>query len=430
MTKKTDVIFPIRNEKSIALKEYEIALLEQIMIHRIMHSKSIHLFLNILAAKKLNSNAISNRLKRLVDAKILDRTTINISLTRAEFPRYYYKIGLRAYRLLVKTNRIEHTKDNFKTFKLSRKSEIPSIHTDAMSILANQIYLECISNSIYNFTHMRGVEGELVTKDGRKIGLRGLNLAIPDWIFLQGKEFIFVELDTGSQNQQMIRDKIDKYAKLYGSFLEKNGYTMTIVFAVLDDSIDVVQKNKKKNRAKRVASIKQNLSSPIISYEKNIFVVSANRAPYLIKNILRNDNLKESALILDWLNNAERIISTQKNLIVEQNHIDQKDDDDGGLSSFLKLSTNQKSQLLIPIIASEGNLFKYRLINFANKRMSGFTENSDMVLVLVYLSSEEAEQDVFGMEIVSKIYKTSLTTWQQANKIPQMIKITGPYTQE
>ena len=160
------------------------------MIHRIMHSKSIHLFLSQSAGKTLNSNAISNRLRRLVEAKLLDRVTVNISVTRAEVPRYYYKLGLRAYRCLVSTKHIENTKENFKIFRASRKTGLPSLHTDAISILANQIYLECVSKSIVDFTHMRGVEGVIVTPKGEEIGIRDLNLAIPDWIFLQEKHFI------------------------------------------------------------------------------------------------------------------------------------------------------------------------------------------------------------------------------------------------
>ncbi|MFB5089509.1 replication-relaxation family protein [Psychrobacillus sp. PGGUH221] len=434
--KKTETLYQVGKENSIVLKDSEISLLEQLMIHRIMHSKSIHLFLSQLAGKKLNSNAISNRLRRLVEAKILERVTLNISVTRAHVPRYYYKLGLRAYRCLVSLKRIENTKENFNIFKVSRKSEVPRLHTDAMSILANQIYLHSISKSYVNFTHMRGVEGVIVTSEGQELGIRGLNYAIPDWIFLQEKHFIFVELDTGSQEQKMIREKIDNYESLNKIFLEKNGYTMSLVFAVLDNSIDVVQKNKKQNRSKRVASLKQNLSSICFS----IFAVSAKRASYLILKILTNLKIDKYELTCHWLNMAETVISSKKNLLVEQIHDPEElpqelleVQNDVLDLPLLKLTLNQRSQYLLPIFVLEGNVESYKSIKFVYQAISDINtkvKTSEIILVLVYVNSMESIEDILGIDISFKVYKTDLITWQQTNNLPRMLKVTGPFTQE
>lgn len=423
----------ITKEQKVVIKEYELELLEQIWIHRTMQAKSIHLFIQERAGRKLNSNSISNRLHRFVEARILIKMTENVSLTRAKVPKYYYKLGIKGYRILTKLEKLEQGKESFNIYKKSRSSSIPNIHSDAMSILANKIYLECTKGLEPNsFQHLRGVEGSIIKKNGKIKWIKEFGLVIPDWLFLKDGHLIFIEMDTGSQNQKTILKKIIFYSKLKRILLDE-GYTISLVFAVLDESIDVVQKNKAENRTKRVASLKYHIASSELDTE-DIFAVSAKRVPYLIRKLLDNKEENQKNFVSNWMNLVEVIFSEHSIYGVRKKDIVMELEEN---VSILEISLKNQYQLLVAIKAKEGeiNTFK-RVINtmqYASK-WNLSNQHSEMIIFVCYEDLNASLNDIFGFKVSVKIYKTDypslIDSFNKEKKMPKMIKLIGPYIQK
>lgn len=243
-----------KNWKFMWIRKEELELFEQIWIHRTMQAKSVHLFYEETSKTLRNSNAISNRLSKLVEQGLLIRLTKDVSLTRARVPRYYYRLGKRGLRLLAEQQKIELDEVTRQDYRSFLNSPVPSVHTDAMSILANQIYLDC-RFEIPDMTHRRGVTGKIISRsgDGKLIRENG---AIPDWIFQVDNRLLCIEMDTGSQEYKKIKEKFTGYNALH-QVLKEQGYQIAVLFAVLDDSIDVVKKNKRKDRDGRTQNLNE-----------------------------------------------------------------------------------------------------------------------------------------------------------------------------
>lgn len=425
----------VTRKTGVKLKEYEIRLLEQLMIHRILHSKSIHEFIREMAGWDINKNVITNRLHRLLEVKILDRVSTNVSLTSARFPRFYYKLGVYAYRILIVTNRLHNTAENFKRFKLSRKSVVPSLHTDAISKHANQIYLDCLLNANLAVEHYRGAEIKLLNGEKELLDIKTYSVVVPDWVFILKKKVVFLELDTGSQNQQVIKEKVRKYQELIDKHYLPNGYEVTLIFTVLDDSIDVIQKNKIANRDKRVASLKKNIALyPLENF--SVFALAANRTSSLVRSVFLIETQKHYEVLSDWFNDVqitlERVNQTKAKLISigtldsNQNEIEQST----FVIQFLK---NGKERYILPVFIFEGEVKTHYLLQVVINNVPSFKsylESSQIDIFLVYPSYKQATDDVLGITTDIQIYKTDLNSWREGLDIPMMIKVTGPFKEK
>lgn len=305
-----------KNEEVIWLRAEEVEMLEQVWTHRTMQAKSIHAIYQATSHTLRNSNAISNRLTRLVELEFLIRFTKDVSVTRARVPRYYYRLGKKGLWLLAEQKRLVLNNRTRKDYHLFKNSPIPSKHTDAMSILANQIYLSCW-NEIPGLTHRKGVAGKLIssTRDKKLIRENGVE---PDWIFQVDNRLLCIELDTGSQEHVAIRKKFGRYYRLQ-KVLQKEGYQLAILFAVPDDSIDVVQKNKRKDRSVRVEGLNQlyvdYITTPVpflqgkVEYRelKKVYALPTREAVSFAHQLLKLPEWRDDLL----LNDLKSITETQ-----------------------------------------------------------------------------------------------------------------------
>lgn len=284
---------PIRNQKFLWIKKEEVELFEQILLHRTMYSKSVHLFYRKSSETLQSTNAISNRLTKLVEYEFLIRLTKDVSVTRARVPRYYYRLGRRGLRLLAEQKKVILNNQMRKDFRLFKNSPVPSNHTDAMSILANQIYLFCREEHA-GIAHSRGVTMKIFDGQGREQLIRKEGV-VPDWVFQNKNRILCIELDTGSQEYQVIERKFAKYQALHRE-LSNEGYQITVLFAVLDESIDIVQKNKRQERSGRVSGLNRlfenYISQPIsegrqhhLLWLKRVYTVPAKKAPAFVSHL-------------------------------------------------------------------------------------------------------------------------------------------------
>lgn len=408
-----------------------------------MTSKSIHLFIREMSSKPLDKNGISNRLKLLVDEGFLTRQSLDVSVTRARFLRYYYMLGIKGFHVLIYSDFFSDDKESLAIYQNSRDSAIPSIHTDAMSILANQIFLLCQKSiDLESFEHLRGADAFIPTRCGEKQRFVKESKIIPDWIFKSRKQFICIEMDTGSQNLQMITEKVQYYNKLYQkSFHKESGYALILIFAVLDDSIDVVKSFKKENRSKRVASLKSHIAILNLEFSE-IYVVSAKRAHQLVESFIsfeqptiNEDEKKDecSVLIQKTLSQSARYSISEKSLPTFINNFQMQQMP----LTILEIKLGRKVQSILLIMGREGHVHTWKRLNitmeFAKEWKHHFQNNNDLIVMTCYENEEAAFYDVIGLELHAKLYKTSLQGWEAARDknlhMPRMVQMLGPFSQ-
>ena len=313
---KNRIKIQIKKHGTIWIRSEEIEVFEQIWTHRTMQAKSIHNLYQELSQTLRNSNAISNRLTKLVELDFLIRITKDVSVTRARVPRYYYRLGKRGLRLLAAQNRIVLDAWTRKEYQVFKHGPIPSNHTDAISILATRIYLKCRSE-IPHLNQRKGISIHplLSTKETKIIKEEGVE---PDWIFQVDNRLLCIELDTGFQEHAAIRKKFGGYVRLQQK-LQKEGFQLTLLFAVLDSSIDVVQKNKPKNRNSRVEKLnnlyRDYIATPLpsllgrVEYQdlKRVYALPCAEATFFCRNLLKLPDWSEDL----ELHRLKRLIETE-----------------------------------------------------------------------------------------------------------------------
>ena len=427
--------------KHVKLKSYELELLKQISIHRIMHAKSIHHFIQEMTPNPLHSNGISNRLKLLVDEEILSRQFLDVSVTRAPARRYYYMLGRKGFRMLVNSGYFLYDRESVATYRKSRDSEIPSIHTDAMSILANKIFLACQEDSgRETLQHFRGADACIPIWHGedQRFGMEGNH--IPDWVFTNDEQYICIEMDTGSQSLKMITKKVEYYNQLnQRRFNKDSDYKLILVFAVLDDSIVVVKSFKKENRSKRIGSLKAHIANLSLDFSE-IYVVSAKRAHLLIKSFTAvtqtlaegEENQDLSLLIQTTLSQNTKYSISEKTLPTTMNNTMIQT----WALSTIEIQMRKFSQSIFLVMMREGHIETWRRMNNAMNYARDWNKhfhNNELVIISCYENEEAAIHDVIGLELDAKLYKTSMQAWEEANEkkqhMPRMIQMGGPYRQ-
>lgn len=428
--------------KHVQLKFYELELLKQISIHRIMTAKSIHDFIQEMSHKLLSSGGITNRLTLLVREGVLTRQFLDVSVTRAPVLRSYYMLGIRGFHALVNCGYFSDDKESLEIYRKSRNSEIPSTHTDAMSILANRIFLVCQQGTdLESFQHFRGADAVIPNTDGEEQRFVKGGKFIPDWVYMNNKQFICIEMDTGSQSLHMITEKIHFYNKLNQKrFNKENGYSLILIFAVLDNSIGVVKSSKKDNRSKRIGSLKSHIANLNVDFS-GIYVVSARRAPQVVKGLISFEqtfvNFEEkkeywSLLIQKRLSKSAIYSISEKTLPTLMNHTNIQN----WALTVIEIKMGSKVQSILLIMANEGSIITWRRMKYAMdyaKEWKKHFINNELVIIICYENEIAASVDVIGLEIHTKLYKTAMTVWEETIYnhmfMPPMLQMLGPYIQ-
>lgn len=446
--------------RGVFLFDEDILLLKQLLIHQSMRATTIHEFYQALAQYSMNEsrnvNGITNRLGKLTAAGVLVQSRVKL---RGSYFLYHYRLGTRGVDVLVEL-KILDASDKERVVDSSRKFAIPSEHTEAMSHIANQIYISLYTNdTISEFTQTRGSAHKDFGHSRSQIDKIEENV-VPDWVFTCGDTIVCVEVDTGSQRQHMIKHKYKSYIKHARRFIEA-GKKVVVVFSVVDGTIF---NRFSKNRDKRVSSIKQ-LAPPFnewVSYldektqimdseekplDLQFYAVSAKQTANLIERILIGSQPFSSVdrfqYAEDWMRKARYVMGKDyvlESIEKEQVYLPRRDPImDCDLVVSVKPKGRERERLFLVIYGEEGSVITYQLIRTNGARLSKLNEverpNYGRLLVC-YDEMINMKEDVYGQQLPCEMWQTDSDSWVKAMSegqkaaAPEIMHVISPFKKE
>lgn len=414
----TEIIVPLgKLGKRVVLSKEEVMLLKELSIHRVMRATEVHSFLLHAYNFKRNKNALTNRLTRLVKAKILTRLVERVSYG-VTTKRYYYKLGSRGIDVLVRSNLLSPS-DGQHLYQYMYSPGFPSEHDNTASKIANRVTVEKFKNILLDFKHCPGTQYERMLSDeqnGEKSNI------IADWVFERKNLSIFLEVDTGSQNLNVIQSKLDRYFEL----AQKQDRQFYIIFSVMDGFANEIYED----RSKRIASIKESIS-PYWEWPENvsIYVLAASRTPSLIIRLL---TYEEPLSIDEKIQTCEFWI-TQWNTVIpnaityldksEVYHYDFKEQ--LKLDVFVQDNIN-KSRIYGIFFAEEGSVAAYQKLR-SNYKLKDSRSITD--IIVIYANEEQSRSDIYG-SMWENVWITDIHTWDEHTAKPKVMKLRSPYRKE
>nr|WP_257789306.1 replication-relaxation family protein [Sporosarcina sp. P37] len=420
--------------------EHDLFVLQQIFIHKVMISESIHELFDYVSNGERSRNSITNRITKLRKAGII--VQMKKPIANSIFYLYYYKIGKRGLRLLFHFDLLDKSLDFDRTYSAIRTVKIPNPHNSAMSMTANRSYLACLTNKKREVVeHTRGAAHE---------EFQGVKASIvPDWIFQNEETIICVECDTGKQTLNIIMQKYNQYLKK-AKELNRIGKKLIVIFSVADGSVGHVYKE---DRSRRVASIKEIIppfldwpQEPEGFYGVQFYGVSANRTPALVNRLLTDisskPSLKRRRAAEDWFQEIQillpyygfDIVEVDKEKVLYSNRLNKEIDFDLAYQWRQQGSPSEEIHLVGVIFAEEGSIITYQTIGANLKRMQGIRQYASATLLVCYPEEESAIKDVYGYSMQNTTFRvTDTKNWIDADwtgKPLQVLAVTSTSKKE
>jgi hypothetical protein len=429
MSIKTDIyVIPLGPKgKRIELQKEEFILLKELLKHRTIHSSDVHEIYEYAVEIPRHPGSISRRLTNLVKAGVLHRMYENVSTTRAQVKKYYYKIGLKGLKALA--DRGELPPDQVETLnKQLLRLRIPKAHNIAASSLANKVWLEGMRQKIINFNHFRGSEDERLLSDF-KVTSEGENV-IPDWVFEKGNRTIYLEMDSGRQHIKVIEHKIERYIK-YASTTQRE---VTVIFSVMDGSVNNYVSS---DRTKRVSSLKESMP-PTQEWPKNfsIYVLPAERTANIAVRILQEYEPLTSEyrgyVIDEWIDKWKQHERSAKITILNPTELYTNTNKELYADRVVQMKKGNKSMVYGLVYAEEGSVNGYQRIRANYHRtldISGVQLFNE--LLVIYRNFDTADSDIHGMNW-NNTWFSNRNTWGGTEKLryPNMLKPISIYRKE
>ena len=424
---------------NVVLKPEELDLLQELLHHRVMLSRTVHDFIQTRTKNGRHANGISNRLRRLVDAGVLNRLKENVSATRAPVYRYYYKLAKRGLLILVDEGKLT-LEEAEKFYNQIKSRRIPKIHNLATSILVNDIYLKVLKEGIKGYSHSRGVDDTRLNGE-EPIPADRKGLVLPDWVFTLNKRTVCLEVDTGTETSRVVEAKVERYIK-FAESIQGSGEDLAIVFSVVDPSLNLPTYRFSIDRTKRISSLKASIP-PIQSWPSNlsVYVITAEKTDELLLRLLKREEPYSKDLrqlvIFEWMERLK---------IYKDSDIHLKEFDNGYLNELeilkelepdgvIELTRGRRKDRLALIWGEEGSIATYQLIR-ANqfKTRKGRESKSPLDGVLaIYPNKNQLDSDIYG-EPWENVWLTDFATWQKIENredpFPMFMKIVSNYRKE
>lgn len=379
-----------RNHKRIVIKPDEVLVLRELSIHRILDAGEVHKLYNVFSSSPRNANAITNRLRKMVHAKIMVRVEVGQTLINP-FRQYYYKLGKRGIEVLIQAGMLSKKKGELLHNYLTR-TKVPKPHNLAIAKLTNHITKEAIDRGIANYTHYRGIE-QASDSDTEPEAI------IADWVFQRLDISVFLEVDSGSERLSKIKEKFRKYMQIAK---EKNDESIVVVFSVMDETVD--PKFEDRGRSQRVLSIKECLP-PKKEWPQNLSVISvtAERTVHTIIRILQGylPSPKElrDIFIDNWIKSWREVAVGHYSIETidkESIYLDTTREKSLDAESIIRLEKDGKTRKIGVVFAEEGSVESYQKIRNLHNRTEGKFRRGESLdeLMVVYEKKEYMEQDV------------------------------------
>lgn len=442
--KKTDRL------RGIVLHDYEILLIQHVYIHKVMRATSVHSLLQFLSKKDMAPDAISHRLLKLVKGGVLARLEERISDMSGNFVRYYYKLASRGFEALEAVGYLSSEEQIRRQLRTSQNFKLPSLHTKAASVIANEIAIACMKDELTAETIMsRGANHYEFSLDAH-VPLEVRGIVIPDYVFELDDVYVAIEIDTGHQRGNTIKNKYERYKRKAASVLKETGKLIVVVFVVVDDSVAY---NAYSERDKRIASLK-NTFPPFNEWGDNLqfYAVQASDAHRVVLRLLskREPVAKESREFLcdDWIESVEvceqgRVKAERYAVSDFTNNGNLKVNADS-MVKFVEAGKYPKSYCVLYM--QEGSVMSYQIYRANLSRMIEYNDNAYKVhdvhlysLMLLYEDMENVMNDVISSPVpdLSHVFMTDIDTWfqKQLNPsdksiVPEIYEMVSVYKKE
>lgn len=298
---------PGKGKERIDLKPYELSLFQELLIHQAMPSKEIHNFLKQTSEKPMNSKNITDRLRRLVESKLLirigpleSRLLIRIDPDQRS-PLYFYKLSKRGIQCLA-NNGVINEEEVEKFYRRIMSTNIYSLPL-VPSAIANRVKIESMKSEWeQSYVQYPGIGHSLRIK---MLQIKGFNVSlVPSWTFQKGNRYVFLEMETGSPSSEVIESLMKHYMLIAEDNPEDE---VIVVFSFTNNMLGV--KNTRSNRSKRVENIKEAITN-LQNGPSNLwmYAMPTDRTPPLLLELIfgiRPINSVSSAnFISHWKNSV------------------------------------------------------------------------------------------------------------------------------
>lgn len=428
---QAQLVIPLgSNGRRIVLQKEELLLLKELCIHRTMQSKDVHDFYQCASEKPRHSDSISRRLKRLVDVGILLRMKEDVSTTRAIISKYYYKIARRGLWALVQVGVLTEEEANQLHLQIL-SLRIPKVHNIAASSLANRVRVKGIQTGMTGFNHFRGVDDERLLNNLKTIDVER-EIVIADWVFQEDERTIYLEVDSGSQQNRVIESKVARYIKFARTIEDE----VVIVFSIMDESVN---KAKSSDRSRRVASLKECM--PACQHwpdNLSIYVITAKRTPDLILRLLEEYEPLSAEyrgyVIDEWLGDWKQTEKGRYHFKIQDqsdvygaNRVKELEAD-----KIVRLDKQNEGKLVALLYAEEGSVKSYQRIRANHYRTVEIGNGQKLHdVIMVYRNLETMNHDVQGV-FWDKAWFTHRHSFKedQSLKFPSMLKPVSHFRKE
>ncbi|QAS54814.1 hypothetical protein HLI_21410 (plasmid) [Halobacillus litoralis] len=245
---------------------------------------------------------------------------------------------------------------------------------------------------------------------------------IPDWLLKSKDKNFYIETDTATETQSIIKSKVERYIKV--AELEPE-CTHIVFFSVIDDSADTLHIYSE-HREKRVANIKQTLLNMPGIHMKNLHVIVTQQS--------RSYDVAERSLIspLPLTNDFRQYEMQVAILALEQNEsfnyeIKELEMDDfvfkgleeefypDGIFEIANIAGTKRDNVAF-VHMNEASANSMDRLNILSKcvRDSRFTKRVDRIIAF-YSGSEELKRDVFGC-VFDNVLISSQQDWAEEGR--------------
>lgn len=388
---------------SIEVKESEFILLKILSDVKILSSKNMHLYYRELYSGQRSQNAISQRLKKLVDAGVLKRMS---KPTKYNTLLYFYKLGNRGYLILEQEGYLTPKQvESRKKYQYATK--VPPPHNEGVAsciihlmatLQKKEVSLEVIKTS---------QRGEVSNHFLMNAHQRVLAEIVPDWVMETDEYLICLEIDTGNQSLPTIRNKYERYCVfLTRKELEK---TLLVIFVSLD---------KGTPRMKRVGSLKSAFPSMEEWPEKlELMVLPSSRLSDVLMRVLTDKlsihPVRQKKLSYAWMKTSIQQVSSLHSTSMREVYTDKFFDEEFIAPLLMVILPYSERELgVIAISVEEGAVRSRQWVEKLIKRIPVMNlskaVNYHLQLLLVYETSDGAEEDVLGVKPLNGMYGVSL----------------------
>lgn len=412
----------------IILKGEDFLILHQIYIHSSMRAPSIHEIYQMTYGKERNSNWISNRLKKMVEAGLIERMNERLGTKGqvAGLMYYHYRLKTRGYEVLHEKEIVSKREANNVLLQSKRKS-LPNTHTRAASYLANMIFTDTYKHGLNSFSHVRGSRHNYLGIAGNALKTDITGLIVPDWVFERGDIVVAIEVDTGSQRRERIVAKYRLYKKV-AEFFQSLGKTLIVIFAVVDLSImdlAIGSDYRSETRHKRIGSLKD--AFPMQGKwpdNLHIYVATARRVPSLVIKLLSKQEPVDSiGKMLDantWYEMMMEHLPEDKKLVMEELDGVLLPKRNRSLDAEYIFQVSQNGQPIhrhLVLYGEEGSVRSFQFIRnnaqLAYQYNANPKETIPLSVNVIFENKEYAEEDVYGNDLYQSIYYRDLDSMRE-----------------